>query len=133
MNSNGEAKPFCLWCDRPKPATKAGWIEHFLSPDFKVCFCSKKCLIAATFKGKGKSLDVCKIRARQKQKERKTISEQFKKILNKNRMDENDYAIFFQAMSAKQKHVLALLGLGGLIAKCFRNPKRILAEIDRVK
>jgi hypothetical protein len=48
-------------------------------------------------------------------------------------MDEKDYAVFFYAMSAKQKHALALMGLGGLIAKHFRNPKMILAEIDRLK
>jgi hypothetical protein len=128
-----KSKPYCLWCDSTKPATKAGWVERPLTRDFTVYFCSKKCLTTATVNGRGEVLDVCKIAARQKQKERKAVKVQFQEIIKKNRMDEEDYAIFFQGMSAKQKQALALMGLGGLIAKCFRNPKKILAEIDRLK
>jgi hypothetical protein len=71
--------------------------------------------------------------ARQRQKERREIKEQFKEILEKDRMDEKDFATFFLAMSAKQKRLLAVMGLGSLIGKFYRNPKKILAEIERLK
>jgi hypothetical protein len=128
------SKPYCLWCDSTEPATKAGWIEHHLpSSGLKVHFCSKKCLASATYQGKGKILDAGKIGDHYKQKERTAIKTQFKKILEKDRMDENDFSIFFLAMSTKQKQTLACIGLAALMGRFFHNPKKILAEIDRVK
>lgn len=48
-------------------------------------------------------------------------------------MDTNDMSVFFLAMSAKQKQTLACIGLGSLMGRFSRNPKKILAELDRVR
>ncbi|MDR1176626.1 MAG: hypothetical protein LBK83_14275 [Treponema sp.] len=126
------SEPFCLWCDRTKPATKAGWIEHHLT-HFTVYFCSKNCLTSATLDGKGIILDAGKLGLHHKQKKRAAAKALFKEILEKDRMDPKDMPAFLLAMSAKQKQVLACVGLASLMGRCYRNPKKILAEIDRLK
>jgi hypothetical protein len=126
-------EPFCLWCDRTKPATKAGWIEHRISHDTQAHFCSKKCLAQATLKGRGVVLDIPKLAARRRRKERGAMKAHFKEILEMDRLDDKDFSVFFLALSAKQKQVLACMGLGSLMGRFRRNPKKMLAEIERVK
>jgi hypothetical protein len=83
--------------------------------------------------GKGKILDIQKLAVHRNQKERKAIISQFKEVLKKDRMDKGDYGIFFQALSAKQKRTLALMGLASLMGRFSYNPQKILAEIDGLK
>jgi hypothetical protein len=125
--------PYCLWCDSTSPATKAGWIEYRLSLNLKVHFCSKKCLASATFKGRGVVLDFRKLAVRQRQKDRADVKTRFKEILEKDRMDIKDFPVFFLAMSAKQKKALACIGLSSLLGRFYRNPKKILTELDWIQ
>jgi hypothetical protein len=131
---NEKAGPYCLWCGSTKPAAKAGWIEHSLpsGAGIKFHFCSRKCLASATLSGKGRTLDIGRIAAHRQQKERRQILSRFKEILQKDRMSESDFPVFFLALSAKQKRTLALIGLTSMATGFARNPKRILAEINRL-
>jgi hypothetical protein len=83
--------------------------------------------------GRGIALDVHKMAARQRQKERRAVKAQFKVILEKDKVDEKDYPAFFLGMTAKQKQTLALIGLASLMGRFFRNPKRVLAELNRIR
>jgi hypothetical protein len=124
-------KPCCLWCDSEKPATKAGWIEHPLGGgEITVYFCSKKCLKAASYKGRGGSLDGRKLAARQRQKERGAMKAQFREILKKDKMDEEDYVPFFMSLSEKQKQQLSYMGYGYLLGKCRGDPRNIIEELN---
>jgi ribosomal protein L24E len=125
-------EPYCLWCDSAKPATKAGWIKYLFSNGTAVRFCSKKCLASATLGGKGKILDAGKIAALFRRRKRSAVSARLKRVLEKDRMDEEDYGPFFGGLGAKQKRTLALVGLATLMGQFFYNPEKILAEIDRI-
>jgi hypothetical protein len=125
-----KSEPVCLWCGAAKPATKAGWIKHTLSHGIEVFFCSKKHLASATLSGNGKTLDIGKIAVHQTQKERGAILTRFRAVLGKDRMDENDYAVFLRGLNNKQKHTLALIGQAALMKQFRFNPGKILAEIN---
>jgi hypothetical protein len=126
-----KANPFCLWCLSEKPATKTGWIKLPLGDTgYKAHFCSKKHLAAATVQGKGILLDACKLKARQRQNERKEEAAKFRELIKKDKLGKDDFGFFFNGLSAKQRKVLSYIGFGHLLGQCFCNPRKMLEKIN---
>jgi hypothetical protein len=123
----------CFWCGNATPKTKNGWVQYPLrSIGTAILFCSKKCLAAASVKGQGKCLDANKIAAKQRRHQQKEKAEIMSDLMRKEKLGNEDLAVMTQCLSAKQKKVLAIVGLANMSWAVHGNPKQLMVNIHKM-
>ena len=127
-----QKKEECFWCKSQTPKTKKGWIPYYFQnfPQNSLLFCSKKCLSSATVDGKGKCLSVNKIAVKQRRDNKKKNSLKMHELMQKEQLNNADTVQLFLRLSAKQKKVLALIGLAQMSWAAHGNPEKLLNEIN---
>ena len=124
----------CLWCGSETAKTTKGWIpfraHNKTVPDI-FHFCSKKCQAAATYKGKGTTLDLNKLAEKHRRNNQKKKSTKINKIMQKGKLSNEDLTQLFLCLTAKQKKVLSLIGLAQTSWLVERNPVELLKKNRR--
>jgi len=121
----------CCWCGSKSAKQKTGFIPyHFSHIDKTVYFCSKKCLSEATIDGKGKILDAEKWamkKCRDIQKQKLDIKNA---LMQKDKLSNEDLGTLFSCLSAKQKKLLAVVGLANISWSVHGNPVQLIKKIN---
>jgi hypothetical protein len=128
-------KMYCLWCFKEKKQDEPGWFNFPEPSDF--FFCSEECLNHATVKRRGlKCIDFGKVEkhARQLQRDLNLAKKMQIKVslLRQKKLNKEDLSVLFNVLTAKQKTVLALIGLTHLSWSVHNEPEKLMAEIDNL-
>ena len=116
-------------CCGGKPEGKDGWISFttFLGT---IYFCSMNCLTSGIFCNKRKHTDAKKIITRYRQNNKKEKASKWNALMQKKELSYADLVPFFECLTAKQKKVLALIGLVHSSCDVNKNPQLLLDKIN---
>jgi len=129
-------KSFCLWCFKEKLDGESWFFEFDQSSDFH--FCSKKCLTAASVKrGKDKHIDMEKIRKHAgkllREKKRCWKTKDMTRLMAQEKIGNEDIPLLFSLLTARQKKVLAIVGLSNLSWSVHGNPNQLMEKIESLE